>query len=203
MRGLVRPHDLRLVYAQDTCEVAAGEPVPVAALLCTRTAEGLEIHSRDGRFRFDAMALFAELVMIRTHQAFGVLPPAPHTPRLTIDRLVVERERWRMAPGELAFAWETDEWRRFESVRRWREHHGMPQHVFVQTSRNTKPTYVDLAAPVLVDVLARTVRRAADRGQPISVSEMLPGPDEVWLPDAAGRRYTCEFRLVAIDRPHP
>jgi hypothetical protein len=146
------------------------------------------------------MELFAELAMIRTHQAFGVLSPAEHTPRVTVDRLVVERERWRTEPGELSFAWETDEWRRFRSVGQWRERHGMPQHVFVQTSRNTKPTYVDLAAPVLVDLLARTIRRAADRAEPVVVSEMLPAPDQLWLPDAAGRRYTSELRLVAINR---
>jgi len=134
-------------------------------------------------------------------RAFGMLSPADHTPRISIDRLVVERERWRAEAAELSFAWETDEWSRFRSVGRWRERNGMPQHVFVQTSRGAKPAYVDLAAPVLVDVLARTVRRAAGRGERITVSEMLPAPDQVWLPDGSGRRYTCELRLVAIHRP--
>jgi len=30
------------------------------------------------------------------------------------------------------------------------------------------------------------------------MTEMLPGTDELWLQDAAGRRYTSELRLVAI-----
>jgi hypothetical protein len=201
MRGLVRPRDLRLVFAQDTCGVATGQPVPIGSLLAERSEAGLDIYSRDGRVRFEAMELFAELVMLRAHQAFGVLSPAEHTPRISIDRLVVERERWRTEASELSFAWETDEWRRYRLVGQWRERHGMPQHVFLQTSRSTKPTYVDLAAPVLVDVLARTIRRAADRGEPVVVSEMLPGPEQVWLPDGSGRRYTCELRLVAINRP--
>ena len=28
---------------------------------------------------------------------------------------------------------------------------------------------------------------------------MLPGPEELWLGDDAGRRYTSEFRIVAVD----
>jgi hypothetical protein len=28
---------------------------------------------------------------------------------------------------------------------------------------------------------------------------MLPDPDHAWLPDAEGRRYTSELRLVAVD----
>ena len=28
---------------------------------------------------------------------------------------------------------------------------------------------------------------------------MLPGPDQLWLADAEGRRYTSELRLVAVD----
>ena len=28
---------------------------------------------------------------------------------------------------------------------------------------------------------------------------MLPGLGETWLPDAEGRRYTSEFRFVALD----
>jgi hypothetical protein len=29
---------------------------------------------------------------------------------------------------------------------------------------------------------------------------MLPAPEEVWLPDAAGNRYTCELRMLVV---HP
>ena len=34
----------------------------------------------------------------------------------------------------------------------------------------------------------------------ITLSEMLPRPDQAWLPDAEGRHYTSEFRIVAVDR---
>ena len=28
---------------------------------------------------------------------------------------------------------------------------------------------------------------------------MLPAPDQLWLTDPDGRRYTCELRVVAVD----
>jgi len=31
----------------------------------------------------------------------------------------------------------------------------------------------------------------------VTLSEMLPTPEQVWLPDAAGHTYTSEFRMVA------
>ena len=46
------------------------------------------------------------------------------------------------------------------------------------------------------------VRHAAELGgeeSRVTSSEMLPGPNEVWLPDAEGRRYTSELRVVALD----
>jgi hypothetical protein len=34
--------------------------------------------------------------------------------------------------------------------------------------------------------------------------EMLPRPQELWLVDSAGRHYTSELRVVAVDeRGHP
>jgi hypothetical protein len=34
----------------------------------------------------------------------------------------------------------------------------------------------------------------------MTVVEMLPAPDEAWLTDAEGQRYTAELRLVARDQ---
>jgi hypothetical protein len=73
--------------------------------------------------------------------------------------------------------------------------------VFVRSPLDRKPIYVDLESPVLLRVLARFVRPAADRtpGAPIAFTEMLPNPDECWLRDANGR-YTSELRIVAVDK---
>jgi hypothetical protein len=201
MRGLVAPRDLRILYAQDSCGVAPEVAVPVSSLVATRAGDELMISSRDGRITFESMVFFGELVMVRAHRAFGVSAPAPHTPRLTVDRLVVERETWRFAPRDPAFAWIAGEHERFRAARRWREDRGLPRYVFVRTARDAKPLYADFDSPVLIDLLSRAVRRAADDGEDVTISEMLPGPEHAWLPDAQGRRYTSELRLVAIASP--
>jgi hypothetical protein len=45
-------------------------------------------------------------------------------------------------------------------------------------------------------------RTMAEKNAPqiLSVSEMLPSCDQIWLPDAQGRKYTCEFRITAVDQ---
>lgn len=47
------------------------------------------------------------------------------------------------------------------------------------------------------------MRRTVETGQQeltINVSEMLPGPEQVWLADADRQRYASEFRIVIVDR---
>jgi hypothetical protein len=34
----------------------------------------------------------------------------------------------------------------------------------------------------------------------VNVVEMLPAPDQAWLTDAQGQRYTAELRMVAVDQ---
>ena len=41
--------------------------------------------------------------------------------------------------------------------------------------------------------------RESWKGGVLRVTEMLPPADALWLPDAEGSRYTCEFRMCAVD----
>jgi len=59
-----------------------------------------------------------------------------------------------------------------------------------------------LASPIYVELLGKVIRRCVEQGlgeEAIVVTEMLPGPGESWLPDAAGEHYTSELRIVAFD----
>jgi hypothetical protein len=52
---------------------------------------------------------------------------------------------------------------------------------------------------MLVGLFAMTLRQSRSAGLRATISEMLPGPEHLWLRDAEGRRYTSEFRLVTVD----
>lgn len=199
-RSLIRERDTLLLFAHDAPDVPADRAVLAGSLAVSPLADGrLQVASRDGRYRFTAMDVLGELVMIRAHRAFGVVPPAPHTPRVSIDKLVVSRERWRVKSADAAFAWSGDEEERYRAARRWARELGLPRHVFVQSSPTVKPVYVDFDSPVFVDVLSRRIRGSSL----LSVTEMLPGPDACWLTDADGQHYTSELRFVAITAPGP
>jgi hypothetical protein len=62
-----------------------------------------------------------------------------------------------------------------------------------------KPVAVDFRSLPLVNLLAKSIRRSAEEGAgAVTISEMLPDVDQLWLRDADGRRYVAELRIVAI-----
>ncbi|MCT2582863.1 non-ribosomal peptide synthetase [Actinophytocola gossypii] len=200
--ALVQPRDLRVVSAHDACGPDLAGALLVADLLVSEVDGRLVVHDRDGGHRMDLVELLNEQLMGQLVQQFKIMPTAPHTPRVSIDRLVVSRETWRLPVESLAFAFAADEPARFRLAQAWRETHGMPRFLFVKSPVELKPFFVDLASLPSVELLGRAVR-AMDREEPggvLTVGEMLPGPDELWLTDAAGARYTAELRLVAVDR---
>jgi hypothetical protein len=139
------------------------------------------------------------------------VPDLPCWPRITSGRLVLFRRRWAFAPGrapELPQEGsdpETAGARFFASTVRWRCEHGLPRHVFIHTSADPKPFYADLAAPLSVDLLRRALTSAAGAAPPIlhtlHITEMLPGPEEMWVRDEQGR-YATEFLLHLTGSPH-
>lgn len=150
------------------------------------------ISDRGGSFRLplaDLLWLPVFISSVRSFDPFG----RRGSERVTIGRTVVRRARWSRAAGELPL--EPD------AIASWARDGGMPRRVFVRSPLERKPIYVDLASPTLLRVLTRFVRPVAANTPhaPITFTEMLPGPDECWLADDAGR-YTSEFRVVAVDR---
>ncbi len=107
-------------------------------------------------------------------------------PRFVSDRMVLFRRRWTLAPGSLPEDGATF----FAEVARWRRRRGIPRHVFVHTAADPKPFYADLESPLFVDLL----RRALGEESTLHLTEMLPGPDEMWVEDGRGR-YATELLL--------
>jgi hypothetical protein len=56
--------------------------------------------------------------------------------------------------------------------------------------------------PGRVTILSKAIRRLAhkDSAAKITFSEMLPNPEQAWLTDDEGRKYTSELRFVAVDQ---
>ncbi|WP_354644175.1 lantibiotic dehydratase [Kitasatospora camelliae] len=184
---------------------APGEVLPAA---------GLTVHREDGRlqvtgpggFRADLIEVLGELISMVTVTRFGILPTRDHTPRVTVDRLVLARETWRPTAGELLVGAKADEATEYLETVRWLTEHGVPRRFFLVAPVEAKPTYIDTRSPLLVQLLARTVRRTVEEYGPdtrITVSEMLPDGDDCWLRDDQGRRYVSELRVVAVDRRLP
>ena len=133
------------------------------------------------------------------------VPGIARWPRFISSHLVLFRRRWIFAPGQ------TPEVPReggdpdaagadfFARTARWRRGHGLPRHVFLHTAAEPKPFFADLDSPLSVDLLRRTLTPTGPGGEPaalpfLHVTEMLPGPDEMWVSDERGR-YATELLL--------
>ncbi|MFI6478544.1 thioesterase domain-containing protein [Nonomuraea sp. NPDC050663] len=172
--------------------------LPAAAVLVTEEEGELVARWPDGRRR-PLLEMFAGLVSMHAVDGFKLTAARGHTPRLTIDRLVVGRETWRTTAGESGLAGVRSEREAYLAVRAWRLAMGLPERVYVKLATEIKPTYVDLGSPVYAALLCAMVRRAGDPGTRLVVTEMLPGPEQAWLTDAQGRHYFTELRLHTTD----
>lgn len=193
--------DVRLEFAPGA---RAGDELPVVrlgSLVVARGPNGAVVRTPDRRLEFDVVDFFGDMLMGMLADRFRILGDEPHTPRVRVDRFVLCRQTWRLPAAHIAFAWEEDEPRRFLAGRRWARRLGLPRFVFVKTPAEPKPFYVDLVSPIYIELFGKAVRRSQEAASDaaIVVSEMLPAPDHAWVPDAAGRRYTSELRMVAVD----
>ncbi|MFI0723503.1 lantibiotic dehydratase [Streptomyces sp. NPDC021224] len=125
-----------------------------------------------------------------------VLPDVPYLPRLRHGSVVLARRRWRLDADVLGEALgAADPVERVTRLRERTRSAGMPRAFFAKAPHERKPVYVDTAAPLLVDGLAR-LARGAER---VYATEVLPGPDALWL-RAGQRRHAAELRCVYLER---
>ncbi len=202
--ALISPRNYHLEISQDSISRGyCSQTLPIAAFVLENSDKGLIVRTRDGRLQFDVIEFFGEVLSTEAVDYLRVVPSRPHVPRVCIDRLVVARETWSFAAEDLSFAVAGTEAERFLGVRRWARNHGLPRYAFCRVQVEVKPSFVDLDSPVFVELFCKMVRRALTSDLPnrvVTISEMLPGPDQLWLPDSSGNRYTSEFRMVAVDR---
>ena len=205
--ALIRPTDRRITLVPHTPPPVTGQML-LGADAEVREHEGeLRIEAPDGS-QFPAVDLFAEVVKATLLRSFDLFPIEGHRPRITLDGAVLSREGWQLPVRDCEFAQLSDPAQRFVAARAWARRNNLPRFVFVKAPGETKPVYVDFAAPVYVEMLASIVRRVLRTTEPsaepsLKLVEMLPTPDQTWLPDAEGHTYTSEFRLALYDQRTP
>jgi hypothetical protein len=165
-----------------------------ADLVVENHAGALIVLDRPSGRRFDIIAFFEQYLVALTSGHFKLQSASPRMPRVTIDGVIVSRAQWTFVSEDLSVA-RGDRAAQFETVRAWAREHGLPRYVFVRVPHETKPIYVDFESPLFVELMLTFVRKAAE----ITIVEMVPAPDETWLPDHDGKTYACELRLVAVD----
>jgi hypothetical protein len=197
------PRDVRLeVFPDGLPSTPPGQTLRVSELAVERRSGRLSVVSyRDGR-AWDGVE-FLNRLLFTTHT---LLPTeATHLPRVTIDRLVVCRETWRVRLADFGSPSERTGVDRWLAIRQCARRLGMPRLCFFKPPSERKPLYLDFDSPIYVDEFADALRREAELAQqkpghpPITVSEMLPTPDQCWLRDASGATYTSELRVVVRD----
>jgi hypothetical protein len=173
------------------------EQVVAAAELVVAARDGrVEVCTRDGRHAWDVIAFFEQqLIGAINLITFGVVPHSwDHCPRITLDGVVISRERWRHPAAALEFAQKKTPLERYLGARRFAREQGMPRWMFVKVPEEPKPCFVDLTSPSYVEMLCKLTRKAST----VTLSEMMPSFDQIWLTDGEAR-YTCELRMVAVD----
>lgn len=191
----------RRTYLRFAAEPGRGGPrtreIPISALCLVRDDQGsLWVEDDDGHRRHP-LAVLGEFLIDAVHHTFQPIAPVPHRPRISMGKLCVSREQWRLPVGRLTWPAERDEADCYRAATRWADGLGLPRWVFFRIAGEPKPFCVDLTSPLTVTMMATVLRRAHLRHpeSPVVITEMYPGPDQLWLGG-----HTSELRLAVVDR---
>jgi hypothetical protein len=199
------PSDWHLLMSEEFVSdprIPAEHQLAMGELVVQDVDGRLVARTYDNRYRADILDFLGELLSVTVVDSLSLAATGRHTPRIAIDRLVVQREAWRVPLAEVGPLLAGQDEDRFVALRAWARGLGMPERVFFAVPFEDKPVFVDLSSPVLVAIAVKALRRAMDRDpdKHCTVSEMSPDLGDLWLADAAGRRFTSELRTVVVDR---
>ncbi|MBC3987224.1 lantibiotic dehydratase [Streptomyces sp. AC536] len=122
---------------------------------------------------------------------------SPRTPRVVLGDVVLARARWEVDRAELfpRQGGAVDELRLLRTARAAAVAHGLPRRGFLKVPGERKPVLLDLRAPALLD-LGRHLSARAARDH-VVLTELLPGPDGLWLRGERGR-HCAELRTTMV-----
>lgn len=189
MPAMTRPHRIHVAASPDACMPDGYHVVNVRDLLIH---DGM-VTDREGTALGPVTELLELAMFVAGVQNYQPFPVEAHAPRLTLGRTVLRRETWQVPAAATPM--------HPEDAAGWARDCGMPRRVFMLSPLEHKPVYVDFESRILTGIACRQFRRAAaERPEAVvRFTEMLPGPEDCWLEDGAGLRYTSELRMVAVD----
>lgn len=180
-----RPPEERVPVSQVTATLADGRPT-------LQTAGQPRIRLYNGEIALPVHSMFAlpRVVPFR-------IDTGTHTPRLTLGKVVVQRERWTMRREDLlpqSYAGTSFELMR--AVMRAARRLGLPRYLFARVPDERKPLLIDCHNYFLLEMLHDRLAP----GAPLVLHEMLPSPDQLWLRDGQDA-FCAELRLSAFHVP--
>ena len=199
--ALIQLHHRRYLFGDDLPHHPPSQALPAGMLVATRQDASVVVRARDGSIQFDALELFGGLLVDEAERLLAdFMPRAARTPRVSLGNLVIARERWNVSPKDMPFLREKEPERQFLGIRRWRLAHGMPQRVFVKSPAERKPWFLDFNSPMFTGIFTSWIKQLPEDAQ-VSLMEMLPDLNELWLIDHQGQHFCGELRLVARVAP--
>jgi hypothetical protein len=192
--------DYHIGFARAT-GVASDRVIPTCGVTIERTAGRLVGRLPNGTL-VPLIEFFGAFLSMCSTNAIREVLRRSHTPRVTVDRLVVWRESWRLTAEEVEMlALPDDEMAAYLAGRRLAAKLRLPAECFARLSSDRKPIYVNFTSPLFVSVLCAAIRsgRRRNGGLQVTLTEMLPATDDAWLCDARGNRYINEIRLHVVD----
>jgi hypothetical protein len=179
----VRPADAEVVVDEERCDVRLRAP-----------GSGEDLGS-----------LVRTIRLLTGLHPFFPLERAPHTPRLRVGDVVVQRRSWHVGSAALGEPRPAGVSAAFvAAVERERAARGIPRRVFARPApgvlraasfsardKDTKPLYLDLESVVFLDLLERRLRKYGT----LVFTEMLPTPDQLpWIQPEG--RFTFELQTT-------
>lgn len=203
-RELAKASDYRLEWAPDVAGAPRAAKLLAGDLIAINRGGTVSICRRDRSETFDLIEFFGQALSGISHFFFGLPTAGSYTPRIRIDDVVVARRQWKASPSALQPSKTRTPAERFLHIHQWIRAQGISRQCFVRTPIERKPIYVDFDNPLFVDLFFRLCKTTAadDQGHLLTLSEVLPAPDRLWLHDRDGNRYASEIRLVAVDPVH-
>lgn len=125
-----------------------------------------------------------------------VIRTSKHTPRIEINGVIFQRERWELGDEQLeGLRNGKNLFEIFIEMQRLRDKYQLPRYVFFKVNSEKKPFFFDFENCFAIELLHSLLKKNAT----VTFIEMEPSPDHLWLKDEEGK-YCFEMRGTVFQK---